>query len=109
MTKAMLAGWVVGKYQLSKKIIPLIPQHKCYIEPFCGAAWILFKKPQSEVEVINDINSDVVNLYRIVKYHLEEFIRYFKWILVAREEFERFSKENPETLTDIQKAVRFYY
>jgi DNA adenine methylase len=44
-----------------------------------------------------------------VKHHLEEFIRYFKWILVSRDEFYRFRKESPETLTDIQKAVRFYY
>jgi DNA adenine methylase len=45
----------------------------------------------------------------VVKLHLEEFIRYLKWILVARDEFERFKLENPETLTDIQKAVRFYF
>ena len=48
-------------------------------------------------------------MYRVIKLHLEEFIRYLKWILVARDEFERFKKEKPETLTDIQKAVRFYY
>ena len=45
----------------------------------------------------------------MVKLHLEEFMRYLKWILVARDEFERFKLENPNTLTDIQKAVRFYF
>jgi DNA adenine methylase len=98
-----------GKSLLTKKIIPLIPQHQCYCEVFSGAAWLLFRKEESEVEIINDINSDLVTLYRVIKHHLEEFIRYLKWILVAREEFNRFKIENPESLTDIQKAVRFYY
>jgi DNA adenine methylase len=40
---------------------------------------------------------------------LDEFIRYLRWLLAARDEFERFKKENPETLTDIQRAVRFYF
>lgn len=63
----------------------------------------------SHAEIINDINLDLVTLYRVVKHHLEEFIRYFKWILVSRDEFERFRIEMPESLTDIQRAVRFYY
>jgi len=102
-------SYMGGKSLLTKKIIPLIPQHQCYCEVFSGAAWLLFRKEESEVEIINDINSDLVTLYRVIKHHLEEFIRYLKWILVAREEFNRFKIENPESLTDIQKAVRFYY
>ena len=104
-------AYMGGKSLLAKKIIPKIPDHKCYVEVFAGAAWMLFKKEEtmSDVEIINDINLDLVTLYRVVKHHLEEFIRYFKWILVSRDEFARFRKEDPETLTDIQKAVRFYY
>lgn len=100
---------VGGKSLLTKRIIPLIPEHHSYCEVFAGAAWLLFRKEESEVEIINDINSDLVTLYRVIKHHLEEFIRYLKWILVARDEFERFKIENPESLTDIQRAVRFYY
>ena len=70
---------------------------------------MLFKKEESQVEIINDINTDLVTLYRVVKHHSEEFIRYLKWILVARDEFARFKLEEPESLTDIQRAVRFYY
>lgn len=107
--KSPLAGWFGGKYQLSKKIIDRIPEHKCYAEPFSGAAWVLFRKEESECEVVNDINVDVVNLYRVVQNHLEEFAKQFKWILISRKEFERRWLENPETLTDIQRAARFYY
>jgi DNA adenine methylase len=98
-----------GKSLLVNKIIKRIPDHVCYCEVFAGAAWLLFGKEESKVEIINDINKDLITLYRVIKNHLEEFVRYLKWILAAREEFARFKAENPETLTDIQRAVRFYY
>lgn len=104
-------AYMGGKSLLARKIISRIPKHKCYVEAFAGAAWILFKKEESisRVEIINDINLDLVTLYRVVKHHLEEFIRYFRWVLVSRDEFYRFRKEAPDSLTDIQRAVRFYY
>lgn len=102
-------SYLGGKSLLANKIIPKIPEHTCYCEVFAGAAWLLFKKEESQVEIINDINTDLVTLYRVVKLHLDEFVRYLKWILVARDEFARFKIEAPESLTDIQRAVRFYY
>jgi DNA adenine methylase len=102
-------AWVGGKSHLTDRIIPLLPEHRCYCEVFAGAAWMLFRKEESQVEIINDINSDLVTLYRVVKHHLEEFVRTLKWLLVAREEFERFLDTEPATLTDIQRAARFYY
>ncbi|MBF0517611.1 MAG: DNA adenine methylase [Nitrospirae bacterium] len=102
-------SYLGGKSLLARKIIPMIPEHTCYCEVFAGAAWMLFKKEESQVEIINDINQDLTTLYRIVKLHVDEFARYFRYILVARDEFNRFLGENPESLTDIQRAVRFYY
>jgi len=102
-------SWVGGKSQLAPKIIPLFPPHQCYVEVFAGAGWCLFKKEPSPVEVLNDINIDLVTLYRIVRYHLEEFIKQLKWLLVARDEFEKFLVAEPDSLTDIQRAARFYY
>lgn len=102
-------SWIGGKSRLASKIIPLFPRHRCYCEVFAGAGWLLFKKEPSEVELINDINAELVTLYRVVKLHLDEFIRHFRWMLVSRDEFQRFLVERPETLTDIQRAVRFYY
>ena len=100
-----------GKSRLAATIIKTMPSHRCYVEVFCGAAWLLFKKDEnlSQVEIINDINGDLVTLYRVIKHHLEEFVRYFKWCLIARDEFNRLRAERPETLTDIQRAARFYY
>lgn len=109
LTRPPLAGWIGGKSRLVREIVARIPQHKCYVEPFAGAAWVLFRKPESTVEVINDINLEVVTLYRCVQWHLEEFVRYFKWALISRDEFERLKRAKPDTLTDIQRAARFYY
>ncbi len=104
-------AYMGGKSLLVNRIIPKIPHHQCYVEVFSGAAWLLFRKEEriSDVEVINDINLDLVTLYRCIKHHLDEFIRYFRWALVARDEFERLKAENPDSLTDIQRAARFYY
>lgn len=101
--------WIGGKRRLANQILPLFPDHTCYVEPFCGAAALYFMKPPAKVEVINDINGELVNLYRIVKHHLEEFIRQFKWALTSRKIYEWMQITPSETLTDIQRAARFYY
>ena len=102
-------SWMGGKRRLAKHIIPEFPVHECYVEPFCGGAAMFFMKPSVKVEVINDVNSDLVNLYRVVKHHLEEFVRQFKWALISREMFKWLDDTPVETLTDIQRAARFYY
>ncbi|AVY99409.1 restriction endonuclease subunit M [Lelliottia sp. WB101] len=98
-----------GKSRLAKAILPAFPEHTCYVEPFCGGAALFFRKEPSKVEVLNDINGELVNLYRVVKHHLEEFVRQFKWALTSRQIFEWNKATDPETLTDIQRAARFYY
>ena len=101
--------WVGGKSRLRKPIIDLLPEHTCYVEPFCGAAWVLFGKPPSEVEVINDLDQDLITFFRVVKEKPEALIASFEWELVARAEFERLASLDPAHLTDIQRAHRFYY
>lgn len=59
--------------------------------------------------MLNDENGDLVNLYSVVQNHLEEFVRQFKWALSSRQVFKWLQMTQPETLTDIQRAARFYY
>lgn len=101
--------WIGGKRRLAKHLLPIFPEHTCYCEPFCGAAALFFLKDQSKVEVINDINGELINLYRVVQHHLEEFVRHFKWSLVSRQIYKWLQASRPETLTDIQRAARFFY
>ncbi len=104
-----IVPWIGGKRRLSKHILPLIGQPHTYVEPFAGGAAIFFLKEPSKVEIINDINSDLVTLYRVVKHHLDELVRHFRWALVSREDFLIEKKVDPATLTDIQRAARFFY
>lgn len=102
--------WIGGKRRLADRIFSYFPAHTCYVEPFAGAAALFFLRPNpANVEVLNDINGELVNLYRVVQHHLEEFVRQFKWALSSRQVFKWQQETRPETLTDIQRAARFYY
>lgn len=101
--------WIGGKRRLADLLIPRFPEHSCYVELFAGGAALYFLRAPAAVEVINDINGDVVNLYRVVKHHLEEFVRQFKWAISSREVFKWMQETRPETLTDVQRAARFFY
>ena len=108
MTKPIIP-WIGGKRRMAKHILPLFPDHTCYVEPFAGAAALFFIKEPSKVEVLNDINGDLVNLYRVVKHHLEELYKQFKWVLTSRQNWGWLQSTPPDTLTDIQRAARFLY
>ncbi|MDD5274239.1 MAG: DNA adenine methylase, partial [Methylovulum sp.] len=84
--------WVGGKSRLRKFIIPLFPSHTCYVEPFAGAGWVLFGKKPSAVEVLNDIDQEVINFFRVVKDNPEALIQAFDFELVSRSEFDRLAK-----------------
>jgi DNA adenine methylase len=101
--------WVGGKSRIRKYIIELLPPHTCYVEPFAGAAWVLFGKPPSQVEVLNDIDQELVNFFRVVKEQPEKLIASFEWELVSRAEFERLASLTPGELDAVQRAHRFYY
>lgn len=102
------SGWVGGKSQLARTIIDMMPEHKTYVEVFGGAGWVLFKKTASQVEVINDINDDLINLYRILKFHFDAFLAEFELQLFSRTTFN-YMRQMEHGLTDIQRAAKFYY
>lgn len=104
-----LVPWIGGKRRLADRLLSLFPRHTCYVEPFAGAAAVFFAKAPSEVEVLNDVNGELINLYRVVQHHLEEFVRQFKWALSSRTVFRWLQAQPTEPLTDIQRAARFYY
>ena len=103
--------WIGGKKLLRKQIIDLFPEKtERYIEVFGGAGWVLFgAQSHSKFEVYNDYNSNLVCLYRCIKYHAEELLRELDYMINSREMFfEYVSQMNSKGLTDIQRAARFY-
>lgn len=104
-----LINWIGGKRLLRKTIAEIIPENiNGYIEPFGGGAWVLFYKEKwAELEVYNDLDGRLVNLFNVVKYHPCEIARQMCFMLASREQFKQQLKT--EAITDIQKAARFLY
>lgn len=109
--------WVGGKSQLRKTILEYFPVEPVtrYIEVFGGGGWMLFSREQhAPTEIFNDIDGQLVNLYRCVKYHCEELQRELKVAeqvpLNSREQFFDYRAQLKQPgLTDIQRAARYYY
>lgn len=107
-------GWIGGKRQLRKDILKRFPADGVsrYIEVFGGAGWVLFGKEKvpGQMEVFNDLNGDLINLYRCVKYHCEALQDELEWLLDSRETFfDYLEQRTMRGLTDIQRAARFLY
>src|SRR5690606_30348062 len=85
-----------GKQRMASKIVPLIPQHTVYVEPFCGGATILFAKGSVFTgnhadyrEVINDTNQHVINFFEICRDRGDELQHLLDYSLYSQEEFRR--------------------
>ena len=98
-----------GKSKLRKTILERIPEHTCYVEPFFGAGWVYFGKEPSKVEVINDVDKELINMFRMIKYHAPEIERVLEYEFSGRDMFEEYKHCTVEYLTEIQRAVRFLY
>jgi DNA adenine methylase len=72
-----LAPWIIGHF----------PVHGCYVEPFCGAASVFLRKTPAEFEVINDLDGDVVNFFRVLRERTDEFIEAIENTPYSREEY----------------------
>lgn len=96
-----------NKSAIADKIIPYFPAHKIYIEPFFGAGGMFFNKPKVKYNIVNDLDSDVFNLFQVVsnqKTELEEML----YTMPLHTDLLEFWKENKET-EPIKKALRFLF
>jgi DNA adenine methylase len=99
-----------GKSRLAQTIIGRIPAHKTYAEVFGGAAWILFKKPPSTLEALNDLDRHLMNFYRVAKHHPEALAEELAGLQPGREPFYLLREElDRPLLTDIQRAAAYYF
>jgi DNA adenine methylase len=101
--------YIGGKRAIAKKIISVFPKHTTYVEPFSGGAQVFFRKEPSKVEVLNDLDGEMVNFFRVCQQHNEELVRYLRFMLVSREWHGLLKVTDPTTLTDVQRAARHLY
>lgn len=99
-----------GKFYLAKTIISLIPEdHKNYVEPFAGGANVLLQKPRSKVEVYNDLDSNVVNFFKVLKDNPGKLVKAADKLPYSRLLFNEFKQDYHDLDDKFQKALYFYY
>lgn len=99
-----------GKQKLVKELLKLIPKHNLYCEPFMGGGALFFSKPPSESEIINDLNGNVTNFYRIAQSDFRELKKKVDGTLHSRETYKE-AKEiynSPKKYTPVLRAWAFW-
>ncbi len=95
-----------GKQLMVKHILPNIPEHRTYIEPFCGGAAIFFAKEKSELEILNDTNRELINFYQVVQ---NDFVSLEKEINISLHSRDLHRKawviyNNPDLFSELKRA-----
>ena len=109
---APVAPWLGGKKALHQRIISRIDTipHTTYCEPFVGMGGVFLRRIwRPKLEVANDINGEIVNLFRILQRHYPQLMDVMRFQLASRREFERLRRVDPSYLTDLERAARFVY
>ncbi len=96
-----------NKQAIAQDIIKYFPEHKIYIEPFFGAGGMFFNKRKAKYNIVNDLDSDVFNLFQVVMNQKEELEKAF-YMMPIHSDLLKFYQENEET-EPIKKALRFLF
>ncbi|WP_294962645.1 DNA adenine methylase [Sulfurimonas sp.] len=103
-------GWVGGKSKLAIDIVDLIPHdHTTYIEVFGGALSVFYAKEKSKLEVVNDINSDLINLHRSIRTNPQTLSLYLNQLLISREIFDDIRHKRLNPRNNIEAAAFYLY
>lgn len=94
-----------AKWGMAKEIVALMPPHRSYVEPFFGSGAVLFNKPPSAIETVNDVDGDIVNFFRVLRERPEDLADAISMTPYARDVFDD-AHENRGT-DDFDRAYRF--
>lgn len=103
-----------GKFHLAPKLVKLLPSHRIYVEVFGGAGNVLLTKPPSPIEVYNDRDGALVNLFETIRNHPLLFLERCQFLLYSRELYAAWSRQLDDNFQSadidrIEAAVRTYY
>lgn len=105
-----------GKMRLGPRIAAVLPPHDVYVEPFCGSAAVLFAKerrrsPSKYKEVVNDVDGEIVNFFRVLRDRPREFVDLVDSTPYARAEYDlaraTWRGENSDEPDALERARRF--
>lgn len=98
-----------GKWRIADWIISYFPEHKVYCESFFGSGACFFNKPPSYIETINDMNSDIVNLFRVCRDYPEELARTINLTPFARDEFISCNTPSDNPIEQARRTIVRYH
>lgn len=101
-------GWYGGKYSHLDWLLPLLPDAQHFCEPFGGSAAVLINRIPAPVETYNDLDSEVVNFFRVLRDQKETLIEQIGFTPFSREEFELACQGPVDDLSELERARRFY-
>jgi DNA adenine methylase len=94
-----------GKWRLAPWIISYFPAHRIYVEPFGGGGSVLLRKPRSYAEVYNDLDGEIVNLFRAARDHGEQLRRLIELTPFSREEFDASYEPSEDPLEQARRTM----
>ena len=97
-----------SKWSIAQWIIGHMPRHHSYLEPFFGSGGVLFSKPRSNIETVNDLDGDVVNLFDWIRRDPERLANAIYWTSYAREVYDKAAEAYKTETDSFQRAVIFY-
>lgn len=106
--KLIAFGWYGGKYSHLNWLLPLLPKSHHYCEPFGGSGAVLLNRHPSPVETYNDIDGEVVNFFSVLRDEREALIQAIGLTPFSREELRRACEEPTDSLTNLERARRFF-
>lgn len=98
-----------AKWRISEWIISHFPEHKVYCEPFFGSGAVFFNKPQTYIETINDIDGNIVNLFKVCRDNPEELARLIEFTPFAREEFINCYDKSDDPIEQARRTLVRYH
>lgn len=94
-----------GKWRLAPWIISYFPEHRVYVEPFGGGGSVLLRKPRSYAEIYNDMDNEIVNLFRVAREHGGELFRLLEMTPFSRADFEESYKPAASEIEQARRTV----
>lgn len=107
MRKIKVLKWPGSKWSIAEKIIDIMPKHKIYVEPFFGSGAVFFNKPICNLEILNDLDSEVTNLFEVIRDYPGELANKIYFTPYSREEYKESYRRNENKLDNIEKARQF--
>ena len=94
-----------GKWMLANWIISHFPSHRIYVEPFGGGASVLLRKARTYAEIYNDLDSELVNLFRVIRDHGDDLKNRLQLTPFSRDEFNLSYEPSPDPIEQARRTI----